>query len=72
MGFLKVMASVGLDFYYLHQQFKVLNNNLCTFGRNSQRYLTHNTHYILRLDVSMVRRRTSVKEGHCAGKCQPY
>ena len=68
--FLKVMASGGLYFYYLHQQFTVLNNNLCTFGRNSQRYWTHNTHYILWLDVSMVphgdvSRRTSVKEGHC-------
>ena len=36
------MASISI---ILHQQFTILNNNLCTFGCNSQRYLTHNTHY---------------------------
>ena len=42
--FEKVMASGGLYFYYLHQQFTVLNNNLCTFGQLSE---ILNTQYTL-------------------------
>ena len=61
------MASGGLYFNYLHQQFTVLFNHLCTLDATLRdtEHMIQITLYGLMVPHGDVSRRTSVKEGHC-------